>query len=584
MSLGRLAGRALDLFVPLVPDQQDAVALAGETPRLVVHLGDQRAGRVDGLEAALGGLGVHHRRDAVGREHDGGTLGHLVELLDEDGAAGGQVVDDVLVVDDLLAHVDRRAVEVERLLDRDDRPVDAGAVAARSRRAARCRRRGACRARSCEDMPPSSQSNGPVAASALVCPYGPGDDRGVPRTAAPDLAVDRGLRRRLGSVWVEAEIAQLTRRQGVCFLTLRDLVAKISMSVTCRRIVLDRSSIPITEGARVVVHARPDFYPTNGTLSLNAREIRPVGMGELLARIEQRRQLLAAEGLFDAARKRPLPFLPRRIGLITGKGSAAEHDVLENARLRWPGVEFEVAYALMQGSSSAAQVITALRALDAAEAVDVIVIARGGGSVEDLLPFSDEGLVRAVAAAPYAGGERDRPRAGRAPARPRRRRPCVDADRCRQEGRPGRRRRAAAPDPAASALLVRGRPAPAPRAASPASRSGAGRRSPAPPHSSTSRPPGSTSSWGGLAGPSGTVSTSRTTRPPPSWPECGPCHRCGRSNAATPSRRPPTAPSSRRSPSCPPTPRWHDVPPGVPPRIRGRLGIDVTDMRPLHDA
>jgi exodeoxyribonuclease VII large subunit len=204
---------------------------------------------------------------------------------------------------------------------------------------------------------------------------------------------------RLGAQWIEGEIAQLTLRQGVCFLTLRDLDAKISMSVTCRRIVLERSSIPITEGARVVVHARPDFYPTNGTLSLNAREIRPVGMGELLARIEQRRQLLAAEGLFDAARKRPLPFLPHRIGLITGKGSATEHDVLENARLRWPGVEFEVAYALMQGSSSAAQVITALRALDAAESVDVIVIARGGGSVEDLLPFSDEGLVRAVAAA-----------------------------------------------------------------------------------------------------------------------------------------------------------------------------------------
>ncbi|MFD1825961.1 exodeoxyribonuclease VII large subunit [Mumia zhuanghuii] len=204
---------------------------------------------------------------------------------------------------------------------------------------------------------------------------------------------------RLGAQWIEGEIAQLTRRQGVCFLTLRDLDAKISMSVTCRRIVLDRSATPITEGARVVVHAKPDFYPANGTLSLNAREIRPVGMGELLARIEQRRQLLAAEGLFDAARKRPLPFLPHRIGLITGKGSAAERDILENARLRWPGVEFGISYALMQGNSSAAQVITALRALDADESVDVIIVARGGGSVEDLLPFSDEGLVRAVAAA-----------------------------------------------------------------------------------------------------------------------------------------------------------------------------------------
>ncbi|MBW9206847.1 exodeoxyribonuclease VII large subunit [Mumia sp. zg.B53] len=204
---------------------------------------------------------------------------------------------------------------------------------------------------------------------------------------------------RLGAQWIEGEVAQLTRRQGVCFLTLRDLDAKISMSVTCRRVVLDRSSTPITEGARVVVHARPDFYPTNGSLSLNARDIRPVGMGELLARIEQRRQLLAAEGLFDVARKRPLPFLPHRIGLITGKGSAAEHDILENARLRWPGVEFVTTYALMQGNQAAAQVITALRELDADETVDVIVIARGGGSVEDLLPFSDEGLVRAVSAA-----------------------------------------------------------------------------------------------------------------------------------------------------------------------------------------
>ncbi|KAA1422706.1 exodeoxyribonuclease VII large subunit [Mumia zhuanghuii] len=204
---------------------------------------------------------------------------------------------------------------------------------------------------------------------------------------------------RLGAQWIEGEIAQLTRRQGVCFLTLRDLDAKISMSVTCHRSVLDRSPTPITEGARVVIHAKPDFYPANGSLSLNARDVRPVGMGELLARIEQRRQLLAAEGLFDAARKKPLPFLPHRIGLITGKGSAAEHDVLENARLRWPGVEFDVSYALMQGNQAAAQVITALRALDAEESVDVIVIARGGGSVEDLLPFSDEGLVRAVAAA-----------------------------------------------------------------------------------------------------------------------------------------------------------------------------------------
>ncbi|MGH3424086.1 MAG: exodeoxyribonuclease VII large subunit [Nocardioidaceae bacterium] len=204
---------------------------------------------------------------------------------------------------------------------------------------------------------------------------------------------------RLGAQWIEGQIAQLNRRAGICFLTLRDLDAEISITLKCHRSVLDAANPPITEGARVVVHAKPDFYAPNGSLSLSAREIRPVGIGELLARLEQRRQLLAAEGLFDTARKRPLPFLPHRIGLITGRESAAERDVLENASRRWPGVVFEVRHALMQGASSAEQVIKALSALDGDERVDVIIIARGGGSLEDLLPFSDEGLVRAVAAA-----------------------------------------------------------------------------------------------------------------------------------------------------------------------------------------
>ncbi|MFY0407837.1 exodeoxyribonuclease VII large subunit [Solicola sp. PLA-1-18] len=201
---------------------------------------------------------------------------------------------------------------------------------------------------------------------------------------------------RLGPIWVEGQVAQLNRRAGRCFLTLRDPVVEMSVSLTCHRSVLDSANPPITEGARVVVHARVSFYERTGSLSLDAREIRPVGVGELLARLEQRRQLLAAEGLFDPALKRPLPFLPHRIGLVTGRDSAAERDVLEVARRRWPGVEFDVRHALMQGSSSAAQVIEAVRSLDADPAVDVIVVARGGGSVEDLLPFSDEALVRAV--------------------------------------------------------------------------------------------------------------------------------------------------------------------------------------------
>ena len=201
---------------------------------------------------------------------------------------------------------------------------------------------------------------------------------------------------KLGAVWVEGEIAQLNRRPGICFLTVRDLEAKFSMNVKCHRSVLDASPIPIAEGARVVLHAKPTFYEPNGAFSLDAREIRPVGEGELLAQLERRRQLLAAEGLFDPALKKRLPLLPRRIGLVTGRGSAAERDVLQIARLRWPDVDFLVHYALMQGNESARAVIEGVRLLDAEESVEVIVIARGGGSVEDLLPFSDEALVRAV--------------------------------------------------------------------------------------------------------------------------------------------------------------------------------------------
>ncbi len=201
---------------------------------------------------------------------------------------------------------------------------------------------------------------------------------------------------RLGAVWVEAEIAQLTRRQGVCFLTLRDLTAKLSIEATCSSVILDASPTPITEGARVIVHAKPTFYAPRGSLSLELREIRPQGEGELLAQLERRKQLLAAEGLFDPRLKKPLPLLPRGIGLITGKASAAERDILENARLRWPDVHFVVRHALMQGNKSAADVMLALQELSSDDSIDLIVIARGGGSVEDLLPFSDEGLIRAV--------------------------------------------------------------------------------------------------------------------------------------------------------------------------------------------
>lgn len=203
---------------------------------------------------------------------------------------------------------------------------------------------------------------------------------------------------RLGAVWVEGQVVQLNRpaNSNTDFLTLRDKLADVSIQLTCPRGVVDSLATPLVNGAQVVAYAKPSFYPNRGSLSLQVRELRLVGEGELLARLERRRQLLAAEGLFALDRKRPLPFLPHRIGLITARDSAAEKDVLENARRRWPGVAFEVRYAAMQGVSSAEQVIDALGALDRDPDVDVIVIARGGGSTEDLLPFSDEALVRAV--------------------------------------------------------------------------------------------------------------------------------------------------------------------------------------------
>ncbi len=203
---------------------------------------------------------------------------------------------------------------------------------------------------------------------------------------------------RLGEVWVEGQIAQLTRRPGTAtaFLVLRDPAADVSLSVTCRRELLD--PVELAEGARVVIRARPDYYFARGTLSLRASEVRPVGVGELLARLERLKRILHAEGLFDPGRKQPLPFLPNLVGLVTGRASAAERDVCENARRRWPAVRFRIENVAVQGVLAVPQLVEAVRRLDADREVDVIVIARGGGSVEDLLPFSDEALCRAVSA------------------------------------------------------------------------------------------------------------------------------------------------------------------------------------------
>ncbi|NLU79348.1 exodeoxyribonuclease VII large subunit [Micromonospora sp. HNM0581] len=203
---------------------------------------------------------------------------------------------------------------------------------------------------------------------------------------------------RLGWVWVDGQVAQISRRPGAStvFLTLRDPSADLSLTVATNRDVLDSGAPELREGARVVLHAKPEFYAARGTLSLRADEIRQVGLGELLARLEKLKKLLAAEGLFDRARKRRPPFLPQRIGLITGRASAAERDVLTNARRRWPAVEFRTVNVAVQGPTAVPQIVDALKVLDSDPSIDVIILARGGGGIEDLLPFSDEALCRAV--------------------------------------------------------------------------------------------------------------------------------------------------------------------------------------------
>lgn len=205
---------------------------------------------------------------------------------------------------------------------------------------------------------------------------------------------------RLGMVWVEGQLTELKIRPDArtVFMVLRDPAADMSLTITCPRDLVRNAPVKLTEGTQVVVCGKPNFYTGRGTFSLRVSEIRAVGIGELLARIDRMRRLLDAEGLFDARLKRPVPFLPGTIGLITGRASAAERDVTSVAAARWPAVRFAIRNTIVQGPSAVPQIVEALAALDADPAVDVIVVARGGGSVEDLLPFSDETLCRAIAA------------------------------------------------------------------------------------------------------------------------------------------------------------------------------------------
>lgn len=204
---------------------------------------------------------------------------------------------------------------------------------------------------------------------------------------------------KLGTVWVEGQLAQITMRPNskTVFMVLRDPAADMSLTVTCLRELVLNAPIKLTEGTQVVVYGKPSFHTGRGTLSLRLSDIRAVGIGELLARIERLRRLLDAEGLFDQRLKQPIPFLPNIIGLITGRASAAERDVTTVVAARWPAARFAVRNTAVQGPHAVPQIVKALRELDQDRDVDVIVVARGGGSVEDLLPFSDETLCRAIA-------------------------------------------------------------------------------------------------------------------------------------------------------------------------------------------
>jgi exodeoxyribonuclease VII large subunit len=205
---------------------------------------------------------------------------------------------------------------------------------------------------------------------------------------------------RLGAVWIDGQVAEYRPRPGARnhYLTLRDTDVDMSLTVVADAAIIGRLDPPLAEGQRIVVHARPDFWAARGSLSMRAKEIRPVGLGALLAELARLRELLASEGLFAPERKKRLPFIPQRIGLICGRASAAMEDVLVNARERWPAIAFEIREVPVQGVHAVPAITAALAELDAMPEVDVIVLARGGGSVEDLLPFSNESLVRAVAA------------------------------------------------------------------------------------------------------------------------------------------------------------------------------------------
>jgi exodeoxyribonuclease VII large subunit len=245
------------------------------------------------------------------------------------------------------------------------------------------------------DQPVATESAGAV----LPLPLRAGDttpDRPWPvRHLAPKIS---DYIAKMPPVWVEGQVLNFKKWNTLYFLTLRDTDLDMSLSVTAPATAIGKLADQVSDGSHIVVHARPRFHPKKGDLTFAADQVRLVGLGELLARIEHLKGVLAAEGLFDERRKKPLPFLPATIGLVVAQQGDAEHDVVSNARGRWAAAQFEIRRVTVQGPRAVPEVTAAIAELDADPRVEVIVVARGGGSFEDLLPFSNESLVRAAAA------------------------------------------------------------------------------------------------------------------------------------------------------------------------------------------
>ena len=445
------------------------------------------------------------RRHAVRAEDDVRALGHLVDLVDEDRARCLELGDDMDVVHDLLAHVHRGAEALERLLDGDHRAVDTGAIPARRGQQhpllsgdgdileALAPPRNAGDGHDGQPKCSLLDSTGVACARAVqAAPPDRADSRGTPETRGPDDDLPgrtpspasrrpptrcgpanrprrrptsvarlnetiRGFIETWGSVWVEGEITVVepARRQRLRPPEGPRAPTPRSRSASGRR-TRERLPADLKVGDHVIACVKADYFVKSGDFSFAVSAMRHVGLGDQLEKLERLRAQLRAEGLFDPSRKKPLPFLPHVIGLITGEKSDAEKDVHRNAELRWPQVRFRTAYAAVQGDRCVPETIAALKALDADPNVDVIVIARGGGD-----PQTPARLQRRATAAGGGRGihsrrQRDRPRERPSAAGRRRRPPRLDADRRRQARRAGRRGAACARRPAALAPDDRG--------------------------------------------------------------------------------------------------------------------------------